>query len=71
MNSKSPELFIDHEVRIRMLESIFSDVRNEMKEMRIEFRSELKSQFHWSVGMNFTIVLAILVPIILHLAKLI
>ena len=71
MNNKSPELGIDHEVRIRVLEKIADDIHNTMKEMRSEFISEMKHQFYWSIGMNFTIILTILVPVTLHIAKLI
>lgn len=57
--NKPEENYIDHEVRIRLLEELVGDV----KEMRIEMREN----FRWTTGLMITL----FGGIILHMAKLI
>lgn len=58
MNS-SDQLYIDHEVRIRMSEETLRDMK--------ELRKEVNSNFKWTI----TIILSsVLLPVVLHWAKL-
>lgn len=75
MNSTN-DLYVDHEVRIRILENIALNIKTEIIEMRNEmkgFRDDLHSLFRWTVGLIIgffsTITLSIIVAIILHFLK--
>ncbi len=58
MNS-SDQLYIDHEVRIRISEETLRDMK--------ELRKEVNSNFKWTI----TIILgSVLLPVVLHWAKL-
>jgi CRISPR/Cas system CSM-associated protein Csm5 (group 7 of RAMP superfamily) len=59
--NQSDQLYIDHEVRIRVNEEIYKDLRDlrvESKESWKELKQEMNSQFRWTVTMFFTILLA-------------
>ena len=68
--SNTNELYVDHEVRIRLLESIMQKI--DLRFDRIE--SKIDSNFHWVIGTIITLIIAMLTlfgGVILHLAKLI
>lgn len=72
MNAHDNQGYIDHEVRIRMLENLAIETKKDMTEIRQEikeFRKDLHSQFKWimgSIGGFFSsILIAIIVAIIL------
>jgi len=60
---QSDELYIDQEVRIRLMEEVYKDIRDELKEMR----NHIDSHFKWIIGTIITL----FGGIILHMAKLI
>lgn len=62
---------IDHEVRIRMLEKNTQEVTKSLKEISTEFREqftelrkEIKSQFHWTLGMAFGLIGIVILPVV-------
>ena len=55
MNS-SDQLYIDHEVRIQLLQELVKDNKEEMK----GFRQEMNSNFRWTIGMFMTILVAMI-----------
>lgn len=57
--NQSDQLYIDHEVRIRMNEETLKDMK--------ELRKEVNSNFRWTI----TIILgSVLLPVVLHWLKL-
>jgi hypothetical protein len=54
------ELFIDHEVRVRMLENLAGETKFQMQELR----KEIHSNFKWTIGIVGGFFSAILVSII-------
>lgn len=57
--NNADQLYIDHEVRIRLLEELVKDMK--------ELRKEINSNFKWTI----TIILgSVLLPVVLHWAKL-
>lgn len=81
MNENKSENFIDHEVRIRLLENIAKNIdkRFDAIDLKIEnmvnkLEHKMDTQFHWVLGtfIAFTLSMATLFGgIILHLAKII
>ncbi len=71
------EQLIDHEVRIRSIESKYDEIKEVFKNIDLKFNkleSKMDSQFHWVLGSIFTMIFTMLTlfgGIILHLAKLI
>ena len=61
------ETIIDHEVRVRVLEKIAANIDSRFDKLDLK----LDSNFKWTVGIFFTIFLSIIIPVILHVAKLI
>lgn len=64
------ESYIDHEVRLRMIEEVNKDIKSELKELR----KDMRNQFLWTLGTIITLVggvLGIFGSIVLHSAKLI
>jgi len=68
--NNSDQLYIDHEVRIRMNEETYKDLReahNETKAVLKELRQEISSNFKWTIAI---IIGSVLLPTLLHGAKL-
>jgi quinol-cytochrome oxidoreductase complex cytochrome b subunit len=73
--------YIDHEVRIRLLEEIsrkiddrFDIIVREMKEDKIQLLAKMDSNFHWVLGTILTqiaLIITLFGGIILHMAKII
>jgi hypothetical protein len=57
--NNSDQLYIDHEVRIRMNEETLKDMK--------ELRKEVNSNFRWTIAI---ILGSVLLPVVLHWAKL-
>jgi hypothetical protein len=53
---KSEESYIEHEVRIRVMEGVHKDIKDTLATIK----QDMKSQFHWTITMIFTILLAII-----------
>lgn len=51
---------IDHEVRLRMLENVNVELIKNLKEMR----QEIKTQFHWTLGLAFGFVGIVILPVV-------
>jgi hypothetical protein len=73
--SKDTEQYIEHEVRLRLIESQNTDIYRKFEkiEERIErifdkLDSKIHSNFLWTIGLIGT---SIVLPVILHLLKLI
>lgn len=67
---KETEDFINHEVRIRSVESGYVEIRIELKDLR----KDMHSQFLWTIGTIITLfggVMTLFGGVILHSAKLI
>lgn len=57
----SDQLYIDHEVRIRVNEEIYKDLRDlrvETRDAVKELKQEMHSNFKWTITMFMTILLA-------------
>lgn len=77
----TPEIHIDHEVRIRMAEQSYSELKSTIKEIRdsiYKLDEKVDSHFKWTLGTMLGLFVGIigiaypvLAGIILHLAKLI
>ena len=74
MTTKENENYIDHEVRIRIQEGVYKEVRDSIKELQ----QKVDSHFKWLLGTMlglFVGIVGIIFPIfggiILHMAKLI
>jgi hypothetical protein len=66
MSSNNPEFYIDHEVRLRSTENKYIDLKDEIKEVRLELKSEIKevrNLIYWLIGIGIT---SIILPIVLH-----
>ncbi len=64
------EQYIDHEVRVRLLEKIAEGIDRRFDKLE----SKMDSQFHWVLGTLFTLIITIITlfgGIILYMAKLI
>lgn len=63
--------YIDHEVRIRVQEGIYKEVRDDIRHLE----NKVDSHFKWILATNITLFATIIIPlfsgIILHMAKLI
>jgi uncharacterized membrane protein YjjP (DUF1212 family) len=69
--SKEPEIYIQHEVRIRVLEKIAEDTKEILRHMD----TKMDSQFKWIIASIVGLFCGTFMPlfggIILHMAKLI
>ncbi len=68
--NNSEQNYIDHEVRIRLLEKIAEGIDKRFDKLELK----MDSQFHWVLGTIFTLIITIITlfgGIILHMAKLI
>jgi len=72
--NKTEDSYIEHEVRIRMVENAIIDINKRFESMETEMRTGIRvlldkidSNFHWTLGIMFTF----MGGIILHMAKLI
>lgn len=76
------ELYIDHEVRIRLSEESNKDIKIELKSIHQEIKNEMKSirqdmhsQFKWTIGIFIGLFCGTFIPlftgILLHAAKLV
>lgn len=54
--NNSDQLYVNHEVRLQLLEEAFKD----NKEVMTGFRNEMHSNFRWTVTMFMTILVAII-----------
>lgn len=64
MINKDMEKFIEHEVRIRILEEVAKDIRDSIKNMN----TKIDSHFLWIIGLVFV---SIFIPVLLHSLKLV
>jgi hypothetical protein len=67
--NKSEENYIDHEVRVILLEKIASNIESRFDKID----DEIRSQFHWVMGTilaQIALIITLFGGIILHLAKL-
>jgi len=69
------ETYIDHEVRIRVLQELCSDNKTILKQMSdkmdnqfIWIENKMNEQFKWIVGL---LIVALLMPVSLHLMRLV
>lgn len=67
--NKCEENYIDHEVRIRLQEGIYKEVRDNIKHLD----NKIDSHFHWVLGTilaQMAMTITLFGGIILHMAKL-
>jgi hypothetical protein len=56
---KTNEQYIDHETRIRILENIAGNINKTL----LELKSEVRHQFHWTLGLIFLFLGSVVLPI--------
>ena len=59
MSNLKEEAYINHEVRIRVIEELAKDIRDKMSKMD----SKMNSQFMFIIGLILT---SIILPVVLH-----
>lgn len=74
---QNSEIFIDHEVRMRLIETAVINMNNNFEKVDNKFdklESKIDSQFHWVLGTilaQIALITTLFGGIILHLAKLV